>query len=97
MDIDPAHSGLDRDIGGLLQGPNRFTRGQHYLAYMHAFHAPHNHVLLEVPGVGHEGPRMFSSAAGIRALFDITPDIHRVADGATRSAGSGDASGANAR
>lgn len=80
-DIDSMHSGLDTSPGGQAQGPNRLERGRNFLAYMHKFHAPHNHVLLEVPAVGHEGPRMFSSAAGIRAIFDVIPDIRRVSDG----------------
>lgn len=86
-DVDTMHSGLDTSPGGLAQGPNRLERGRNFLAYLHAFHAPHNHVLLEVPGVGHEGYRMFSSAAGIRAVFDVIPDIGRVADGVSSPPG----------
>jgi len=80
-DVDTMHSGLDTSPGGQSQGPNRLERGRNFLAYMHALHAPHNHVLLEVPAVGHEGYRMFASAAGIRALYDVVPDVRRVADG----------------
>lgn len=68
-DTDPNHDGLDRSCAGMLQGRFRYERGIAFKAYLDMFFSPHNHRLLTVPGVGHEGEKMFGSAAGRSALF----------------------------
>ncbi len=68
-DTNPNHRSLDKSCGAAAQGPTRFTRGNAYKAYLDRFHAPHNHRLLSVPGVAHNGRKMLTSEAGIAALF----------------------------
>jgi len=67
-DADTGSSQLDVSCGANLQGEHRFARGTHLLAYMSAFHAPHGHTGMVIPGVGHSSRGIFLSAEGLAAL-----------------------------
>ena len=71
-DIDPHHPALDKSCMTEAQGPTRYVRGHAYAAMMSARPGgtPH-HRLWDVNGVGHNGDRMFTSACGLQALFDL--------------------------
>jgi hypothetical protein len=69
-DTDPNQSALDKSCAGESQGPYRLARGRSYVAYLRLRHAGLTPVEEEVPGVGHDGERMFGSACGLAALFD---------------------------
>ena len=71
-DIDPHHPALDKSCMAEAQGPTRYVRGHAYAAMMAARPGgtPH-HRLWDVNGVGHNGDRMFTSACGLQALFDL--------------------------
>jgi pimeloyl-ACP methyl ester carboxylesterase len=70
-DTDPAHPQLDRSCAAEAQGPYRHARGVNYLRLLRARDGDAvKHRLLEVPGVAHNGGRMFTSACGLAALFD---------------------------
>lgn len=72
LDVDPNHPALDKSCMAEAQGPYRWARGHSYIATMKARDAgtPH-HTLYEIPGVGHDGDKMFTSACGLTALFDL--------------------------
>lgn len=71
-DIDPNHPQLDKSCGGEAQGPFRLARGHGYFAAMQARNGPLLHQrLLEVQGVAHNEAKMFQSACGLAALFDV--------------------------
>jgi pimeloyl-ACP methyl ester carboxylesterase len=72
LDTNPNHPALDRSCMAEAQGPFRYARGHAYAAAMAVRDggAP-NHRLLDVPGVGHDGDRMLTSACGLAALFDL--------------------------
>jgi len=69
-DTDPAHPELDRSCAAESQGATRLERGR---AYFDALRLRGGSALaqrlVEVPGVGHSGRRMFTSPAGLAALF----------------------------
>ncbi|WP_152973069.1 alpha/beta hydrolase [Pseudomonas asplenii] len=69
-DINPNHPALDRSCAAEAQGAYRLVRGHNYFAYLQQRH-PQGlaQKLVEVPGVGHDGNRMFTSAQGQEALF----------------------------
>lgn len=70
-DNDPMHPVLDRSCMGRAQGPDRWSRGHAYIAAMRLRdQGTPNHVLYEVPGVGHDGRAMLTSTCGLAALFD---------------------------
>jgi pimeloyl-ACP methyl ester carboxylesterase len=70
-DTDPNHPALDKSCMGEAQGPYRYARGQAYFRYLKARHPTGlAHRLLQVPGVGHDGERMLTSACGLAALYD---------------------------
>lgn len=69
-DTDPNARQLARGCAAMAQGTNRFARGTVFMAYMDAFHGPHAHRRVTVPGVGHSAPRMFQSAQGLEVLFE---------------------------
>jgi pimeloyl-ACP methyl ester carboxylesterase len=70
-DTDPNHSALDKSCAGEAEGPYRFARGMAYFAYLQRRHPGDlNHRVALVPGVGHDGGRMFGSVCGRAALFD---------------------------
>ncbi len=70
-DTDPDHPALDKTCMAEAQGPYRLARGESYVATMKARDAgTPNHRLRLVPGVGHDGDGMLTSACGLAALFD---------------------------
>jgi pimeloyl-ACP methyl ester carboxylesterase len=71
-DTNPNHPALDRSCMAEAQGPFRYARGKAYVGAMRARDGgtPH-HVQWDVAGVGHDGDRMFTSACGLTALFDL--------------------------
>jgi pimeloyl-ACP methyl ester carboxylesterase len=71
-DTNPNHPALDKSCMAESQGPYRYARGHSYFAAMQARDAnTPNHRLWDVPGVGHNGDRMLTSACGLQALFDM--------------------------
>jgi pimeloyl-ACP methyl ester carboxylesterase len=70
-DTDPRQANLDMTCGGEAEGAYRFARGEAYFAYLQARHPG---TLAQraalVPGVGHNGAKMFGSVCGLAALFD---------------------------
>jgi len=69
-DCDPAHPALDLSCAAQAQGPHRLARGRAYAAYMRMRHgAALSHRVHEIAGVEHDGQGIFSSDAGIAALF----------------------------
>ena len=69
-DIDPNHVVLDKSCGGEAEGPQRFARGHNYFAALQARDgATLKHTLIDVPGIAHEGNKMFTSACGLHVLF----------------------------
>lgn len=69
-DTDPNHPVLDKSCAGEAQGPQRFARGHAYFAMMQSRHPTGlNQRLIDVPGIAHEGAKMFNSACGLAALF----------------------------
>lgn len=68
-DIDPAHPALDNTMAARCQGPHRRARGEAFYAALKARFPDSPHQLRIVPGVGHDGLGMFTSADGIKALF----------------------------
>jgi hypothetical protein len=71
-DTDPNHPVLDKTCSGEAEGPYRLARGTSYLHYMQMRHPDGlTQKAWEVPGVGHDGDKMFNSKCGLTALFDI--------------------------
>lgn len=71
-DTNPNHTALDKSCMGEAQGPFRYARGKSYVATMRARDGgTPNHLQWDVPGVGHDGDKMFTSACGMAALFDV--------------------------
>ncbi len=71
-DTDPNHPVLDKSCAGEAQGPHRVARTLAYFDMMKARHgAELNQRLIEVPGIAHEGQKMFNSACGLAVLFDV--------------------------
>ncbi len=70
-DTDPQHPALDTSCEGEAEGRYRLARGEAYFAYLETRHprALAQRVAL-VPGVGHNGAKMFGSVCGLAALFD---------------------------
>jgi hypothetical protein len=71
-DTDPHEKDLDVSCSGEAQGPARFARGQAYYAYLHSRNGVRwNQRMWFVPDVAHSARRMFTSACGVSALFDM--------------------------
>jgi hypothetical protein len=71
QDVDPEHPALDKSCAGEAQGAYRLMRGKLYFGYLLRRHPEGvNQRLVEVPGVGHDGDGMLTSAEGQKALFD---------------------------
>lgn len=68
-DMDPNHPALDKSCAAEAQGPYRLARGLNYYHYLQGRHAALPQRLVQVPGVGHNGDAIFTSAEGRRALF----------------------------
>ena len=72
LDVDPNQPALNKSCMAEAQGPSRFARGQAYVASMQAREGgTPNHTLFVVPNVGHNGDKIFTSACGLTALFDV--------------------------
>jgi pimeloyl-ACP methyl ester carboxylesterase len=71
LDTDPNHPALDKTCQAETQGPTRYARGHAYFAMLQAQAGAALHQReFDVPGVGHDGGRMFNSACGLAALFE---------------------------
>jgi len=73
-DTDPNHPALDKSCAAEDEGPYRFFRGKAYFAYMLGRHpelanAGATQQLWFVPGVEHDGDKMFNSPCGLAAIF----------------------------
>ena len=73
-DTDPNHPALDKSCSGEDEGPYRFFRGKAYFTYLLGRHpelanASASQQLWFVPGVEHDGDKMFNSPCGLVALF----------------------------
>jgi len=69
-DTNPHHPALDRSCAAETQGASRLVRGHRYFDYLQQRHPEGlNQQLIEVPGVGHNGDKMFTSPEGLKALF----------------------------
>ncbi|MDR6288735.1 pimeloyl-ACP methyl ester carboxylesterase [Inquilinus ginsengisoli] len=70
-DTDPNHPALDKTCMGEAEGSYRLARGEAYVQYLRGRHPDGLRQSLSlVPGVGHDGDRMLTSACGLAALFD---------------------------
>ncbi|MGE7958970.1 alpha/beta hydrolase [Pseudomonas sp. NPDC089530] len=70
QDTDPHHPALDTSCAAEAQGAYRLVRGHNFFDYLQRRHAQGlQQRLVEVPGVGHDGDRMFTSPEGQKALF----------------------------
>lgn len=69
QDTNPNHPALDKGCEAETQGAYRLIRGHNYFDYLKQRHPQLGHALVEVPGVGHDGVRMFTSPQGEKALF----------------------------
>ncbi|MCE4058752.1 alpha/beta hydrolase [Pandoraea sputorum] len=69
-DTNPYTHFIDRSCAGMAQGPYRLARGLAYFDYLKKRH-PEGlaQQVVEVPGVGHDGLGMFTSACGLAVLF----------------------------
>jgi pimeloyl-ACP methyl ester carboxylesterase len=71
-DNDPNHPQLDRGFAAELEGATRLQRGLAFYRYLQHLYGPdiaRTQQVAIVPRVGHSALRMFSSDAGVRALF----------------------------
>lgn len=73
-DTDPNHPALDKSCSAEVEGPYRFFRGKAFFRYMENRHPELAHdnatqQLWYVPGVEHDGDKMFNSPCGLAALF----------------------------
>ncbi|NNA90989.1 alpha/beta hydrolase [Pseudomonas gessardii] len=69
QDTDPNHPALDKSCAAEAQGAYRLIRGHNYFDYLKLRHPQLSQRLVEVPGVGHDGDKMFTSPQGQEALF----------------------------
>jgi pimeloyl-ACP methyl ester carboxylesterase len=71
-DTDPQQEAIDRSCMARSQGPNRYVRGHQYVNVMKNRNAgTPNHSMFDIEGVGHEADKIFTSACGLKALFDL--------------------------
>jgi hypothetical protein len=69
-DHDPAQAALDKSCAGEAQGPHRMARGMAYYHYLQMRHPGSlNQSFHVVPGVGHNGTRMLTSACAVSVMF----------------------------
>jgi pimeloyl-ACP methyl ester carboxylesterase len=68
-DTNPAHPALDNTCEARCQGPHRRARGEAFYAALKAGFPDSPHQLRVLPGIGHNGFEIFTSAVGIEALF----------------------------
>lgn len=69
QDTNPNHPALDKSCEAETQGAYRLIRGHNYFNYLKQRHPQLSHRLVEVPGVGHDGDKMFTSPEGQKVLF----------------------------
>ncbi|MGO8919280.1 MAG: hypothetical protein ACLQJR_25545 [Stellaceae bacterium] len=69
-DTDPRHPALDKSCMAEAQGAYRLARGLSYVAYLRRRHPALAQRLWTVPGIGHDGDKILTSACGLAALFD---------------------------
>ncbi|AZF23476.1 alpha/beta hydrolase [Pseudomonas sp. R3-52-08] len=69
QDTDPNHPALDKGCEAETQGAYRLIRGHNYFDALKQRHPQLGHRLVEVPGVGHDGDKMFTSPHGQNVLF----------------------------
>ena len=69
QDTDPNHPALDKSCEAETQGAYRLLRGHNYFDYLKQRNPQLGHRLVEVPGVGHDGDKMFTSPEGEKVLF----------------------------
>ena len=69
QDTDPNHPALDKSCEAETQGAYRLIRGHNYFDYLKQRHPQLTQRLVEVPGVGHDGDKMFTSPEGQKVLF----------------------------
>lgn len=69
-DNDPRHKELDQGCSAEAEGPTRYQRGMAFYRYLRGRHPDLQHKLWEVPGVAHNGAKMFASYCGEAALLD---------------------------
>ncbi len=74
-DVDPNHSALDKSCMGEAQGANRLERSVNYFSHVQKRAKVQGvtlrHTRVEVPGIAHDADRMFNSACGMAAIFDL--------------------------
>ncbi|ELW9530903.1 hypothetical protein [Burkholderia cenocepacia] len=69
-DTNPTTHFIDRSCAAMAQGPYRLARGLAYFDYLKKRHPDDlAQQVVEVPGVGHDGVGMFTSACGLAVLF----------------------------
>lgn len=69
-DNDPNNASLNKTCSGEAQGPHRVARMMNYIAEMQRRHPDDfAHGLVTVPGIAHEGRKMFESPCGQALLF----------------------------
>lgn len=69
-DTNPYTHFIDRTCAAMAQGPYRLARGLAYFDYLKKRHPDDlAQQVVEVPGVGHDGLGMFTSACGLAVLF----------------------------
>ncbi|HHL4081466.1 alpha/beta hydrolase [Burkholderia sola] len=69
-DTNPYTHFIDRSCAAMAQGPYRLARGLAYFDYLKKRHPGDlAQQVVEVPGVGHDGLGMFTSACGLAVLF----------------------------
>ncbi len=69
-DTDPNHPVLDKSCAGEAQGPHRFARAHAYFSMIQQRHPTGiNQMLIDVPGIAHEGGKMFNTTCGLAVLF----------------------------
>lgn len=72
VDDNPASASLDKTCAAQAQGPQRLARAQGFFRYMQTRHPVGlNQEFHIVPGVGHDGARMLTSACALKTMFDI--------------------------
>jgi pimeloyl-ACP methyl ester carboxylesterase len=70
-DTNPAQSALDKGCEAEAQGPQRMARAQGFFRYLQGRHPEGlNQSMDIVPGVGHDGGRMLTSACALATMFD---------------------------
>jgi hypothetical protein len=70
-DNDPKLPVLDKSPAAEAQGTDHYSRGLAYARYIKSRHPGLPHQVYEVPDVAHEEGKMFMSAQGLAAIFDV--------------------------